>query len=288
VTTVLLAVGRGGALLAVALVVIVIAKLAIARALRFDVDAALFEQDNPAVALAAGGYYAGVAAVLWAALTGVEPTFVLELLSTAVYGMVGVALLALAVRLAAPVLLPRLDVHAELVRDRNAGTGVVVGAAALASGLIAAGAISGNAPGGFAGGIASAAATFVVGQCSLALLTRLYGRVVGFDAHAEILADNTAAGCALAGALLANGILLGWGVSGDLDPARPLRTLAPLGTAVGAAVVLMPVTRLLVSRLFFAGVPFEAEIRRDRNVAAGIVDMLVQVLAALLVVRLLA
>ena len=226
--------GRGGALLAVALVVEVIAKLAIARALRLDVDAALFEQDNPAVALAAGGYYAGVAAVLWAALSGVEPTFVLELLSTAVYGMVGVALLALAVRLAAPVLLPRLDVHAELVRDRNAGTGVVVGAAALASELIVRGRHLGNAPGGFAGGIASAVATFVIGQFSLALLTRLYGRVVGFDAHAEILADNAAAGCALAGALLANGILLGWGVWG-FDLARPLRTLAPLGTAIGAA-----------------------------------------------------
>ena len=286
--TTLQVVGRDAALLGEALVIVVLAKLVIERALRFDIDGALFEQDNPAVALAVGGYYAGVAAVLWSALSGVEPTFVLELVSTALYGVLGVLLLAVGVRFAAPLLLPRLDVRAELLRDRNAGTGVVVGAAALASGLIAAGALAGNAPGGMVGGIASATGAFVVGQASLALLTRIYDRMTGFDAHAEILSDNAAAGCALAGAFLANGILLAWGVSGDFDPTRPFRTLAPLGVAISSAIVLMPLTRLLVSRLFFAGVPFEVEIRRDRNVAAGIVVMLAQVLTALLVVRLLA
>jgi uncharacterized membrane protein YjfL (UPF0719 family) len=288
VTPALLAIGRGAAVLAVALVLVVFGKMVLERALRFDIDGALFEQDNAAVALAVGGYYGGVAAVLWAALGGSEPSFVHDLVSTAVYGALGVLLLAAAVRFAAPVLLPGFDVRAELVRDRNAGTGVVVGAAALASGLVAAGAISGSAPGGFAGGIASAVATFAIGQASLALLTRVYGRVAGFDAHAEIRDDNTAAGCALAGALLGNGILLGWGVSGDLDVARPLHTVAPLGAAIVVAVVLMPVTRVLVSRFFFAGVPFAAEIQRDRNVAAGIIDLLAHVLIALLVVRLLA
>jgi uncharacterized membrane protein YjfL (UPF0719 family) len=286
-TTVLL-VGRGAAVLAVALVIVVLGKLALERALRFDIDGALLEEDNAAVALAVGGYYAGVAAVLWAALGGVEASLIFDLVSTAVYGALGVLLLALAVRFVAPVLLPRFDVRAELLHDRNAGTGVVVGAAALASGLVAAAAISGSAPGGVAGGIASAVVAFLVGQGSLALLSRVYGRVVGFDAHAEIKGDNTAAGCALAGALLANGILLGWGVSGDLDPARPLHTLAPLATAIAVALVLMPVTRLLVSRFFFAGVPFATEIRRDRNVAAGIIDMVAHVLIAVMVVRLLA
>jgi uncharacterized membrane protein YjfL (UPF0719 family) len=285
---VLLTVGRSVALLAVALVIVVFAKLALERALRFDIDAALFEEDNPAVALAAGGYYAGVAAVLWAALGGVEATFLFDLVTTAIYGTLGVVLLAVAVRLATPMLLRGLDMAEELVRDRNAGTGVVVGSAALASGLIAAGAISGSAPGGLLGGITSAVATFVIGQASLALLARVYGWVVRFDVRAEIKADNAAAGCALAGALLANGILLAWGVSGDLDPARPLRTLAPLGAAISAGLLLMPIARVLVSRFFFAGVPFEAEIRRDRNLAAGIVDMLAQVLIAILIVRLLA
>ena len=286
--TVLLAVGRGAALAAVALVIVVLAKLAIERALRTEIDAALFEDDNPAVALAAGGYYAGVAAVLWSALSGTEATFVHDLLTTIVYGTLGVLLLALSVRIAGPVLLPGFDVVAELKRDRNLGTGVVVGSAALASGLIAAGAIQGSAPGGLLGGVASATATFVVGQASLALLARIYNRVAGFDAHAEILRDNTAAGCALAGAFLGNGILLAWGVSGDLDPVRPLQTLAPLGAAIVAGIVLMPVTRLVVSRFFFAGIPFEAEIRRDRNLAAGIVDLLAHVMIALVVVRLLA
>ena len=94
-----------------------LAKLAIERALRMEIDVALFEDDNPAVAFATGGYYMGVAAVLWSALSGTEATFLHDLLTTAVYGTLGVLLLALSVRMAAPVLLPGFDVVAELKRD---------------------------------------------------------------------------------------------------------------------------------------------------------------------------
>ena len=284
----LLPLASAAGLLVLALVIVVLAKVGLEWALALDIDQVLFEEDNHAVALAAGGYYAGVTAVLWSALTGVERSYFEDLFSTGVHGAAGVVLLACGVRLAGPVLLPAFHVRQELVRDRNAGTGVVVGAAALATGLIAAGAIQGNAPGGMAGGLLSALAAFVIGQASLGLVTRLYAKVVGFDAHAEILHDNTAAGCALAGALIGNGILLGWGVSGDLDPARPLATLAPLGAALLASALLIPVVRLLVSRLFFAGIPFAVEIQRDRNLAAGIVDLLIHTLLAVLVVRLLA
>jgi uncharacterized membrane protein YjfL (UPF0719 family) len=106
--------------------------------------------------------------------------------------------------------------------------------------------------------------------------------------HDEIRRDNAAAGCALAGAFLGNGVLLAWGVSGEIDPRRLAASLAPIGIALLCGLLLVPVVRLLVSRVFFAGVPFEREIRHDRNLAAGIVDLLSQVLLALLVVRLLA
>jgi uncharacterized membrane protein YjfL (UPF0719 family) len=280
--------GHGLALFVAALVVLVFAKLALERALRLPVDEALFEADNPAVALVAGGYYAGVAAVLWAALRGQEASWLMDLASTAAYGAWGTVLLALATRFAGPVLLPGLNLKDELVRDRNAGTGVAVGAALLGSGLISAGAMHGQAPGGLVIGLASTTGAFVLGQASLAVLTRVYRRFVGFDLHQEIQRDNAAAGCALAGALLGNGILLGWGVSGDLDPRRLVASVGPVALALVLGVVLLPVLRLLVTRLFFAGIPFATEIQRDRNLAAGIVEMLVHVLLAVLVTGILA
>jgi uncharacterized membrane protein YjfL (UPF0719 family) len=285
--SVLGSIGQGLALFVAALLVLVFAKLALEWALRLPVDDALFEADNPAVALVAGGYYAGVAAVLWAALRGQEPTWLMDLASTALYGAWGTALLALAARFAGPVLLPGFHLADELVRDRNAGTGVAVGAALLASGLIAAGAMQGQAPGGLAIGLASTAGAFALGQGSLAVLTRIYDRFVGFDVHQEILRDNAAAGCALAGALLGNGILLAWGVSGDLNPKRLVASVGPVALALVLGVLLLPILRLLVTRVFFAGIPFATEIQRDRNLAAGIIEMLVHTLLALLVVGIL-
>jgi uncharacterized membrane protein YjfL (UPF0719 family) len=285
---VLAGVGHGLALFAVALLVVLLAKLALEWALRLPVDEALFEEDNPAVALVVAGYYAGVAAVLWAALRGQEATWLRDVAVTALYGGWGTALLALATRLARPVLLPGFHLKDELVRDRNTGSGVAVGAALLASGLIVAGAMHGQAPGGLVMGLGSTTGAFLLGQASLAVLTRIYGRFVGFDVHREIEGDNTAAGCALAGALLGNGILLAWGVSGDLDPTRLLASVRPVAVALVLGVILLPILRLLVSRVFFAGIPLATEIQRDRNLAAGIVEMLVHALLALLVVGILA
>ncbi len=272
------------ALLGVVLVVLVAAKLVLEWALGIAVDAALFEADNAAVALVAAGHYGGVTAILWSALRGEEATIVGDVLSTAVYGGFGLALLGAALRFAGPVLLPGLRVKDELVRDRNSGTGIAVGGATLASGLVAAGAMQGSAPGGLVLGLASTLGAFLLGQAALALATRLYGRLVGFDAHAEIRKDNAAAGCALAGAFVGNGVLLAWGVSGDLDPTRIGATLLPLGRALLLGVVLVPAVRLVVSRLFFAGIPFRVEICQDRNVAAGVVELVAHVGLAVLLV----
>lgn len=281
-------IGHGLALFLAALLVLVFAKVALEWALRLPVDDALFEADNPAVALVAGGYYAGVAAVLWAALRGQEPSWLMDLASTALYGAWGTGLLALAARFAGPVLLPGFHLADELVRDRNAGTGVAMGGALLATGLIAAGAMQGQAPGGLVIGLASTTGAFVLGQASLAVLARIHGRFVGFDTHHEIEHENVAAGCALAGAFLGNGILLAWGVSGDLDPENLVASVGPVALALALGVLLLPILRLLVTRVFFAGIPFATEIQRDRNLAAGIIEMLVHTLLAVLVVGILA
>lgn len=286
--SVLVAVAQTGAFLLLALVLLLFSRLALERALGFAIDAALFEDDNPAVALVAAGYYGGVAAIVWSALGGAAATWLDDLIATGLFGGFGVLLLALGVKLGGRLLLPGMNTGDELTRDRNAGAGIVLGAAALASGLVAAGAIAGQAPGGLLGGVLSAAGSFVVGLASLGLLTRLYPRVVGFDVRAEIQNDNAAAGCALGGALLGNGILLGWGVSGDFDPRALGASLRPLGVALAAGLLLMPAARFVVSRLFFGGMPFEAEIRRDRNLAAGIVDLFAHTLLAILLVRVLA
>jgi hypothetical protein len=86
--------------------------------------------------------------------------------------------------------------------------------------------------------------------------------------------------------LLGNGILIGAGVSGDVDPTEMARTLAPVAAAWSPPCCMTPVVRLIVSRLFFGGIPFRTEICKDRNLAAGIVEMIAHALMATVAVGL--
>jgi uncharacterized membrane protein YjfL (UPF0719 family) len=267
-----------------ALVLLVFGKLLLEWALALDVDDALFSQDNTAIGLASAGWYFGLAIILVAALGGPSEGMLVDLGLLLLYGGFGVLLLAVALWSAPRVLLPKFDVKEELVRDRNAGAGLVLGAGAAASGAVVAAAMQGNAPGGLLGGLASMTGTFVVAQLSLGILVRLHRLVAHFDVHDEIREGNTAAACTLAGALLGNGLLLHVGWRGDLDPARPLASLLPGFVAFGLGVLLMPMVRLLVSRLWFSGIGFDREIASDKNLAAGVLELVAHpALAALLV-----
>jgi uncharacterized membrane protein YjfL (UPF0719 family) len=271
-----------------ALVLLVLGKLLLEWALALDVDDALFSQDNTAIGLASAGWYLGVAIILATALGGPSEGVLVDLGLFLLYGGFGVLLLSIALRLAPRVLLPKFDVKDELVRDRNAGAGLVLGAACVASGAVVAAAMQGHAPGGLVGGLASMTATFLLAQLSLGILVRLHRLVAHFDVHQEIRDGNTAAACTLAGALLGNGLLLHVGWRGDFDPARPLVSLLPGLVAFGLGVLLMPMVRLLVSRLWFAGIGFDREIATDKNLAAGVLELVAHPALAALLVGLLA
>jgi uncharacterized membrane protein YjfL (UPF0719 family) len=284
----LLAVFGGVVQLGGALVLLVLGKLLLEWALALDVDDALFSQDNTAIGLASAGWYLGVAIVLATALGGPSEGILADLGLLLLYGGFGVVLLALALRFAPRVLLPEFDVKEELVRDRNAGAGLVLGAAAVASGGVVAAAMQGHAPGGLPGGLASMTGTFLLAQLSLGILVRLHRLVAHFDVHKEIREGNTAAACTLAGALLGNSLLLHFGWRGDIDPARPLLTLLPGLVAFGLGVLLMPLVRLLVSRFWFSGIGFDREIAGDKNLAAGVLELVAHPALAALLVGLLA
>jgi len=275
-------------LIVIAIVLIVGAKVLLEAALRLPLDAHLFVEDNPAIGIACAGFYAGVIATLAAAIgTGATGDPLADLGLSGLYGTVGVVLQGASLRFTPKVLVPRFDIHEELVRDRNVGAGLVLAASGIASGLVVAAAMQGEAPGGIGGGLLSMLVAFAAGQLSMALLTRMHRLVAHFDVHAEIREGNVAAGCVLAGAILGNGILLHWGLRGDFVPEAIGASLLPLGIAFAAGIVLMPLVRLLVSRLFFGGVGFDKEIADDKNVAAGVLELVAHPGLALLIVSVL-
>ena len=111
----------------------------------YDLNEELTEKDNKAVALSLAGYLFGLAIILSSVLTSestVEETESVwrdigaDLVSTVIWGLIGIAFLQAARILNDKVLLYRFSNIKELAEDRNVGTGAVQCGAYIGSALM--------------------------------------------------------------------------------------------------------------------------------------------------------
>lgn len=263
-----------------ALVVLLVAKLALGFLTPYDTDDELTGKDNPAFGISILGYYLGVLIVFLGAIyhdpslsEGEEVVldhFLVDLGVDLIWALSAVITLNVARFVLDHVVLRGFSVRDEILRDRNTGMGAVEFGTYVSAGLVVAGAISGEGGEGVAGGLITTLSFLALGLACLVLFALGYQRLVRYDLLAELEADNPAAGLAYGGNLIALGIVLMRGSAGSFtDWADHLERF---GFYAVMGLFLLVVARRVIDGAFLTGRTLQQEIAEDRNVNAGYLE----------------
>lgn len=162
----------------------------------------------------------------------------------------------------------RFDMRTEVQRDRNLGTGVVLGAGAIATGLVLEGALSGHSEGFFTGS-RDVVFYFFVAQVFLVAAARLFEKIAPFDVSDAIEThDSAAVGFALGGFLVAIGVIVRVSVLGANG-----NMLAEIWVTLvdsGAGLLLLGAIGNPIAKLLLGSAP-GAAVGERHNTAAGVV-----------------
>ena len=244
----------------------------------YNLVAELVEKDNPAIALAIVGYYAGLVLAIGGAISGPSQGFWWDLFYLVLYGILGVVLLNVSWYICDWIILRNFKVSDELVRDQNQGTGAVVAGVCVANGFILYGAISGEG-----GGIFTALVFWLLGQVLLVIASVVYDLITPYSIHDQIEQDNVAAGVGFAGALTAMGVIIGLAGEGDFDSWGASLGGYLLYSILG--LVLLPVVRYITDRVLLPTVKLTDEIANQEkpNVGAAYIEAFAYISSALIV-----
>ena len=238
----------------------------------------LVEQDNPALALALTGYYAGLVLAIGGTLVGPDKGLLEDLIDLVVYGSVGILLLNASWYICDRVILYKFKVSDELIRDHNQGTGAVSAGVSVASGFILYGSVQGTG-----GNIWTVCAFWLVGQLMLILAGLVYNLITPYSIHDEIEKDNAAAGVSFAGVLVAMGIIIGLAAEGDF--ASWSESLPEYIGYSLLGLVLLPVIRFLTDKLLLPTVNLTDEIagQEKPNLGAAYIEAFSYIAAAFII-----
>lgn len=239
----------------------------------------LVEKDNTALSVAMAGYFLGLVMAIGGVISGPSHGLEVDLVDVLIYGPLSIVLMNLSRIINDRLILHQFSIRDEIVRDQNAGTGAVVCASYIATGLVIYGAVSGQL-----GGLGTTIAFWVLGQAALVLAGIVYNWATPYDLHTEIERDNAAAGVAFAGALVGIGIVVRHAVSGDfISWATSLQGFA-LEVVIG--LVLLLVVRVATDKILLPGLNLAAEISDPEkpHLGAGFIEASSYVAASLLIV----
>ena len=236
----------------------------------YKVDDEFTNKDNVALSTSIGGYFGATTIVYVGAFLGPTRGIIMDLLFVGGYAIFGVFLLNISRFINDRLILYKFSNVKEIIEDRNVGTGAVQFGSYIASGLIVAGAIHGEG-----GGILTALAFFALGQMGLIAFTWVYNIITPFDIHEEIENDNVAAGVALGGTLVAVGIILMKGASGDFISWT--YNLSIFGMDVMLVFILLPAVRIFFDKIIIPNTALNHEIQFDRNLGAGLLEMIMAI-----------
>ena len=267
---------RGLVYVVMGVVVLALARIAQDLITPYKIQEQLDQKDNIALAVSISGYYLGVIIVFLGGLY--QPFLVVAdngLGFTAEYwqdvGLVfGYSVVGIVVLNVARIVVDKLVLHGfrtedEIINDQNAGTGAVEFAVYVAVGLVIAGAISGDS-----GGPETALAFLALGLGILIIYTLIYEWTTPFNIHEQIEDDNVAVGVALAGNLLAIGIVVFKAVFGEF--AGWTESIAGFVTYAVVGFILLYVVRLVVDKVLFPHVRLSDELAVDRNLGAAFIE----------------
>lgn len=256
---------KAGAFILLYAFILLIAKWAKDFLTPYKLNSELGKKDNLAVAMTMSGYYLGVTAIFAGTLMGPSQGLVTDITLVTKYSILGLAFLNIARFLNDKIILRKFCDTQHLTTEQNTGVGAVHFGVYLATGLIAAGAVSGQG-----GGIASAAIFFILGQASLCLFSLIYQLLTPGNIHEQLEKKNIASGVGFGGTLIALGIIILNGTSGNFTDWQSDLTLFTVTNV--AAFIFLPVIRLIMDKLVIPGHSLNKEIMDEQNVGAGLLE----------------
>ena len=267
---------RGLVYVVLGVVVLAIARLAQDFITPYKIQEHLNQKDNIALAVSISGYYLGVIVVFLGGLyqpflvvaddsLGFTAEYWQDVGLVFVYSVVGIVVLNISRIIVDKLVLHDFSTEDEIINDHNAGTGAVEFAVYLAVGLVIAGAVSGES-----GGPETALVFLVLGLVALIIYTLIYEWTTPFNIHEQIEADNVAVGVALAGNLIAIGIVVFKAVFGEF--VGWTESLAGFITYAVVGFVLLYAVRFVVDKVLFPNANLSDELAVDRNLGAAFIQ----------------
>ncbi|MCP4481563.1 MAG: DUF350 domain-containing protein [bacterium] len=259
-----------GSLIVLFLIFIFFAKLVNDWLTPYSLDKELTQKDNTALALSLAGYLLAGTIIFIGTEIGISQGFLNDILMITGYYILGIVLLNISRIINDKAILYKFCNLKELTQERNIGVGAVQFGSYLASGLIIAGAISGEG-----GGILTAIVFYILGQLALVLFTKLYNFITPFDIHQELKTGNVAAGVAFSGGLVSLGIILMKGVSGNFISWQEnmLRFLFSLILVF----ILLPVVRIFFDKVIIPRSNLNDEIKNDKNLGVAFLEAVIMI-----------
>jgi uncharacterized membrane protein YjfL (UPF0719 family) len=242
--------------------------------------AMLTERDNPAMGIAVAGYLFGVIWTITVLLGTLSYNLVSDVCNVLLYGGIGIVLLT-GVAMGTCRVFLGMGMQEQLAA-RNVAAAIVVAGVYVATSLTYSGGLVGEG-----GGFWIMLLFFLLGQLALLGITYAFRWLTQYDDVQEIASGNIAAAFALAGLLIAVGMIVRRAVAGDYLGLLP--SLGSFLLALVVVIVLYPVRQVVVQWLILGG-PIhwrasllESEIVHDKNVAAGLLEATAYVTTALFI-----
>lgn len=245
----------------------------------YSVREELVEKDNVALGVAMAGYYFGLIMAIGGTLSGPSQGLENDLIDIGIYGVLAIILLNLSRLVNDGVILHGFKIRDELIDDQNAGTGAVIAASYIATGLVIFGAVSGEI-----GGIVTTVIFWALGQVALVLAGLVYEWITPYSIHDEIEKDNVAAGVAFAGALVGIGVIVFHASAGNFISWTV--NLQDFAIEVVAGLILLPIVRFISDVILLPGQKLTDEIANQEhpNLGAGFIEATSYVGASFLIV----
>jgi uncharacterized membrane protein YjfL (UPF0719 family) len=234
------------------------------RTASIDDDHEIEEKSNLAVGLRRTGLYLGMAIALAGTLGGVSAGFAMDVLALVADGIVITVCLFVSRTVNDRVMLGHLENDNE-VKKGNVAVGLSECGMFVATGFILNGSFFGTSE-NIPAGIASAVVFFVAGQAVLLIGGYGYERIAPFNVREEIRNGNAAAGMALAGMLIALGVILRSSIAGP--SAGWAADFVSFGAYAVYGIVLLLIFKKAADLFLLPGTSIAVEVQRDRNVAA--------------------
>jgi len=254
---------------AYALVFLFVGKLLYEKTSSFAFIDELTERDNPAFGACLAGYLVGLALALTGAFPSSGDSYAVAVKDMTTGGVLAILLLRASIWINDKLILDHFSINVEMLRDRNLGTGAAVAGSCIGTGLLLAGALTGESE-GWGQSVRDIVVYWTVGQLLFIGGARAFYATAGYNVQETLENDNNAAaGISLGGFLAALGILL-WAVlhnaSGNLAEELALIVVT---AAFGIPVLLF--SSIVTQKLILPHISLPKEIAIDKNCAAGLI-----------------